>query len=324
MVRRLVLVLALMLTLIPLAAVTLVPGEGVDVPDEVLSLVADAINREGGPILPPGTDELSVDYYHDDGNATFITIEGWQLAFDDSRLEASIREEVRGFFLYPPFIDQSDGPRLDYIYNSSYSSVSLPSARLGEVYDLANPNGGRPLARFSVAETGEGYVSFDPIYVSHAYAGLPLEKAPSWFLTLTGFKNISLDARAGGSLRLKNSAWLYPFNPSVGFEAGLDDSLEPYYIGLMGIEYSLRLGGLVDSRITFVEEGAFYAGLDIALGYGDSSFLWGSSWRVGYSHMLSRHIGWAFGYEGQVLMAQNPLRAVLSQNRLSLSLEVAF
>ena len=55
-----------------------------------------------------------------------------------------------------------------------------------------------------------------------------------------------------------------------------------------------------------------------------SSFLWGSSWRVGYSHMLSRHIGWAFGYEGQVLMAQNPLRAVLSQNRLSLSLEVAF
>ena len=34
--------------------------------------------------------------------------------------------------------------------------------------------------------------------------------------------------------------------------------------------------------------------------------------------------GYGIGYEGQVLMAQNPLRAVLSQNRLSLSLEVAF
>ena len=235
-----------------------------------------------------------------------------------------MESEVRAFFTYPVFIEASSSGTLDYIYGSSYSSLSLEDARRGEVFDLVVPHSGKNISRFIVSSCDEdtGLVQLDPVYIGKAYAGLPLVEKGSWALTLAFSQVFSPEYAASGSLRIKNTAWLYPFSLSLGFETGQAGD-DIYSASLAGIEYNAYLGSLLDSSFTLIQDAHLYAGVDLVLGFCDG-FVWGASWRAGYAHNISRSISWSIGYENIILNSIQEKKDLLIQHRLTIGIGVMF
>ena len=314
----------LLFSLLSLSAVSLIAGADVNADGIFLQHLEDVINKEEGGLIPEGTGTLHVDSYSEDGNAVYVTIEGYTLAFDRDDLHNSMESEVRAFFTYPVFLDRPSSDVLEYIHGSSYSTFSLSSARKGDVYDLILPANDKAAGRFIVSSVNEdtGLVQLDPVYVKKAFTGLSLEKRSSWAASLSFSQVFTPSYLAAGAVRVKNTSWLYPFNFSFGFETGQTGS-DVYFAALAGLEYNAYLGSLLDSSFTFIQDARLYAGTDIVLGF-CRGFLWGASWRVGYAHSLSRFFSWSAGYENIVLNSVAESKEVLVQHRLSVGIGVMF
>ena len=317
-------VFLLLLSLIELPAVSLHADPALGAEESFVRQLEKIINEEGGEIIPASAGTLTLTSYSEDENAVYVTIEGYTLAFDRSNLHDSMESEVMAFFTYPVFIEASSSGTLDYIYGSSYSSLSLEDARRGEVYDLVVPRSGKSISRFIVSFCDEdtGLVQLDPVYIGKAYAGLPLVEKGSWALTLAFSQVFSPEYAASGSLRIKNTAWLYPFSLSLGFETGQAGD-DIYSASLAGIEYNAYLGSLLDSSFTLIQDAHLYAGADLVLGFCDG-FVWGASWRAGYAHNISRSISWSIGYENIILNSIQEKKDLLIQHRLTIGIGVMF
>ena len=317
-------VFLLLLSLIELPAVSLHADPALGAEESFVRRLEKIINEEGGEIIPASAGNLTLTSYSEDENAVYVTIEGYTLAFDRRNLHDSMESEVRAFFTYPVFIEASSSGTLDYIYGSSYSSLSLEDARRGEVYDLVVPRSGKSISRFIVSSCDEdtGLVQLDPVYIGKAYAGLPLVEKGSWALTLAFSQVFSPEYAASGSLRIKNTAWLYPFSLSLGFETGQAGD-DIYSASLAGIEYNAYLGSLLDSSFTLIQDAHLYAGADLVLGFCDG-FVWGASWRAGYAHNISRSISWSIGYENIILNSIQEKKDLLIQHRLTIGIGVMF
>lgn len=322
--RRVLVLPVLFLLVLPLCAVTVECAQGLSVDPSFISTLEKAVNRSGAGVIPPGIETITLESYSEDEQSVRVTVAGYELAFDRSDLENSIRDEVRAFFLYPPYLPPVEGSSLEYIYNSSYSTYSLEGASKGQVYDLIAPYDGDRTARFTVSRVYEdGLVELEPVKISGVHAPLRLERAPSWSLTFS-FGSIFMPSwRYSLALRLRSSAILYPFNPSVGIEYGVTDYGDTYIAALAGAEYSLSLGGTLDSTFTLLQDAQLYAGADLVLGYGDG-FLWGGSWRAGYRHYISRHFSWSLGVEYSVMRDEGLDLEVLRQYRALCSVGVMF
>ena len=317
-------VFLLLLSLIELPAVSLHADPALGAEESFVRQLEKIINEEGGEIIPASAGTLTLTSYSEDENAVYVTIEGYTLAFDRRNLHDSMESEVRAFFTYPVFIEASSSGTLDYIYGSSYSSLSLEDARRGEVFDLVVPHSGKSIRRFIVSSCDEdtGLVQLDPVYIGKAYAGLPLVEKGSWALTLAFSQVFSPEYAASGSLRIKNTAWLYPFSLSLGFETGQAGD-DIYSASLAGIEYNAYLGSLLDSSFTLIQDAHLYAGADLVLGFCDG-FVWGASWRAGYAHNISRSISWSIGYENIILNSIQDKKELLIQHRLTIGIGVMF
>lgn len=317
-------VFLLLLSLIELPAVSLHADPALGAEESFVRQLEKIINEEGGEIIPASARTLTLTSYSEDENAVYVTIEGYTLAFDRRNLHDSMESEVRDFFTYPVFIEASSSGTLDYIYSSSYSSLSLEDARRGEVFDLVVPRSGKNISRFIVSSCDEdtGLVQLDPVYIGKAYAGLPLVEKGSWALTLAFSQVFSPEYAASGSLRIKNTAWLYPFSLSLGFETGQAGD-DIYSASLAGIEYNAYLGSLLDSSFTLIQDAHLYAGADLVLGFCDG-FVWGASWRAGYAHNISRSISWSIGYENIILNSIQEKKDLLIQHRLTIGIGVMF
>ena len=317
-------VFLLLLSLIELPAVSLHADPALGAEESFVRQLEKIINEEGGEIIPASAGTLTLTSYSEDENAVYVTIEGYTLAFDRRNLHDSMESEVRAFFTYPVFIEASSSGTLDYIYGSSYSSLSLEDARRGEVFDLVVPRSGKNISRFIVSSCDEdtGLVQLDPVYIGKAYAGLPLVEKGSWALTLDFSQVFSPEYAASGSLRIKNTAWLYPFSLSLGFETGQAGD-DIYSASLAGIEYNAYLGSLLDSSFTLIQDAHLYAGADLVLGFCDG-FVWGASWRAGYAHNISRSISWSIGYENIILNSIQEKKDLLIQHRLTIGIGVMF
>ena len=317
-------VFLLLLSLIELPAVSLHADPALGAEESFVRQLEKIINEEGGEIIPASARTLTLTSYSEDENAVYVTIEGYTLAFDRRNLHDSMESEVGAFFTYPVFIEASSSGTLDYIYGSSYSSLSLEDARRGEVYDLVVPRSGKSISRFIVSSCDEdtGLVQLDPVYIGKAYAGLPLVEKGSWALTLAFSQVFSPEYAASGSLRIKNTAWLYPFSLSLGFETGQAGD-DIYSASLAGIEYNAYLGSLLDSSFTLIQDAHLYAGADLVLGFCDG-FVWGASWRAGYAHNISRSISWSIGYENIILNSIQEKKDLLIQHRLTIGIGVMF
>lgn len=317
-------VFILLLSLIELPAVSLHADPALGADESFIRQLEKIINEEGGEIIPASAGNLTLTSYSEDENAVYVTIEGYTLAFDRRNLHDSMESEVRAFFTYPVFIEVSSSGTLDYIYGSSYSSLSLEDARRGEVYDLVVPHSGKSISRFIASSCDEdtGLVQLDPVYIGKVYAGLPLVEKGSWALTLAFSQVFSPEYAASGSLRIKNTAWLYPFSLSLGFETGQAGD-DIYSASLAGIEYNAYLGSLLDSSFTLIQDAHLYAGADLVLGFCDG-FVWGASWRAGYAHNISRSISWSIGYENIILNSMQEKKDLLIQHRLTIGIGVMF
>ena len=320
-----VFILILALATMNLGAVDIVAGEGVVLDADLLRQLNEALDEHGSALVPPDVDVITISAVSEDQEAIYLTVSGWTMAFDKDRLYASIDEQVGGFFSYPVFIKEQQPPRLQYIAGSSYSTYELPEARRGEVYDLVSPVSGDVLSRFIVSDVDAGVTHLDPIFIGQAHAGLHLEAESPWKIRLNTGHTFA-PYRFSGSLRLLNTSWLYPMNPSIGFETGMADDGSWYWAGLVGFEYSARLGGVIDSTFSLVQDAGLYAGIDVVLGQGlsDAGFLWGFSWRVGYEHNLTKNLSWSVGFEDSYIRSEDLDKVMTHQYRLTVGLGVGF
>lgn len=321
--RRLAFLLSLLVLSFPLLAVSLSVAEGVNADDEVIRLLERALNEKGAALFGKDPVSIEVDSYSEDDAAVYVSAAGYTLAFDKEDLAQSIGSQVEAFLTYPDFLPLRPGNRLDYIYDSSFSTYSLPDARAGQVYDLMSADGSTAVSRFIVSDAGQdGLVKLDPLHVGQAHAGLELKRKSAFVLTASFSQVFSPEYLFYLSFRVKNTALLYPFNPSLGFEWGQDGEGNDFCSALAGIEYTAYLGGLIDSSFTLIQEGRLFAGLDLVLSYAKGGFAWGASWRAGYTYALSRNFSFSAGLESIYLRSGQRDEVLLNQYRLLLSVGV--
>lgn len=321
--RRLCLLVLFLLLVLPLCAVSLSCAPGVELDSAVVERVEEGINKYGRAVIPADVTSLEITSAQRQGSSLILTIGPYTVAFDASHLNSSIDEELSAFFAYPPFLPDSEGPLLDYIWQTSYSSVSLSDARRGQIYDLISASDGRASARFIVSDVSSERVILDPVHIGSASAGLRLERKSAFRLTVSANQVFSPQWLCFFSLRAKNTALLYPFSLSIGFESGRDENDTVYFTALAGLEYTLYLGALINSDFTLIQDGHLFAGMDIAFGWADG-FTWGASWRAGYEHALTNHFSWSAGFEYIILRNEETDQNVLMQYRLTLGLGVMF
>lgn len=321
--RRLSLLLLFALALLPLQALEVVPAEGVSLPEGFADSLRKAFGCHGGDILPPDLETIEITAVREEEGALYAEALGYTLAFDTSRLSQSIDEEVERFLQYPPFITPYDGQRLDYIHLNTYSSVSIPDADTGEVFDLISPWTGKRIATFTVesVEPGSGAAILGPLKIGEAHAGLELRKTSPWFVSFAFNQVFSPAWSPSAEVRVRNSDWLHPFNPSLGFEAGLARGATFYAVGLAGIEYSTPVGSFVDSKFTLIEDSSLYAGLDVALGWAEG-FAWGGAWRVGWRHWAASRFSWGIALDYLWLRSEALDSTLVNDFRLAITMGV--
>lgn len=294
MIKKFVLSILLLLSLLPLfPAVTVTDGTG-----------------EGGEYKEAFQkilgDELSILWKNEEIEVKIVSIvspfEGvdiltlalmgreYEIAVNKSNVNASIKSAAQEVLLYAL---EGEGETLDYIYLSSYSSLSLPKARKGTVYFLMSPEG-KILADLSLLRQEEGVSELEPLYVKRAYAGLELEKSLSIQIRADVGLIFSPSLKASGRINVKKTNWLYPFNPSIGFTYINDYYGVNSYFGMLGIEYVLPFASLFTNRFTLIQDGGLIANASVLLGY-DDGFALGCDIFVAYQHFVSPHFSWNLG-----------------------------
>lgn len=217
--------------------------------------------------------------------------ESYSMAVDESRLSA-VSATLHELLQYAPA--DIEEPSLDYIYNTSYSSVSLPEkGTKGRVYHLKSPEG-KTLATFIGESQRYSAVTLEPFYIKDAYTSLPLEKGVGMKMAISGSFIFAPTFRASGRITLSYLPLFYPFMPTIGAVYLSDRNGKSVYAASLGIDYRLSLGRIFDTGFTLIEDAAINASLYLLGGYNGSA-AFGGGWAIHYEHTLNSYIFWFAG-----------------------------
>ncbi len=121
-----------------------------------------------------------------------------------------LEEEIASLFFYEESLF-SDGERLDYIYGSSFSSVTLEQAHTGENYRVYGASGKTEALMKVTSIHGEAVV-FTPYYSSHPLPGMKIGRISDISLLLKFFSGMKFTSY-GLSFAASSSKYLYPLSP---------------------------------------------------------------------------------------------------------------
>ena len=103
------------------------------------------------------------------------------------------------------------GEQLDYIYSSSFSSVSLIKAKKGDIYSLRN-NEGKKEALFVVSSLYDDATVLRALYQKDPKVGMGLKKENNFSFSLNAFSNIKF-SDYGAMFNIYYSTFTFPFVP---------------------------------------------------------------------------------------------------------------
>ena len=103
------------------------------------------------------------------------------------------------------------GEQLDYIYSSSFSSVSLIKAKKGDIYSLRN-NEGKKEALFVVSSLYDDATVLRALYQKDPKVGMGLKKENNFSFSLNAFSNIKF-SDYGAIFNIYYSTFTFPFVP---------------------------------------------------------------------------------------------------------------
>ncbi len=124
--------------------------------------------------------------------------------------EEYLEDELESLFYYEDALFE-EGGRLDYIYRSSFSSVTLTGAKLGQNYRVIGESG-KTEALLTVSSVYDNAVVFTPVFLSSPLPGMKIEREGDFSLRLGAFSNLSFTS-FGASLSAYYSSLVYPVIP---------------------------------------------------------------------------------------------------------------
>lgn len=120
------------------------------------------------------------------------------------------QSEVNNLFYYEEEL-YLGGEQLDYIYSSSFSSVSLLKAKKGDIYSLRN-NEGKKEALFVVSSLYDDATVLRALYQKNPKVGMRLKKENNFSFSLNAFSNIKF-SDYGAMFNIYYSTFTFPFVP---------------------------------------------------------------------------------------------------------------
>ncbi len=262
-----------------------------DIPDDVRNRLEKAIAEALG-----------------DRKETEVTVEGYSSADDVLSFTLSysgkivnvvtppgyLEDEIKAVFYYDETLF-SEGERLDYIYRSSFSSVTLPGAKRGQNYALRGESG-KTEALFTVDRVYEDAVTLKPYFLSSPLPGMKLERINDFSLSLRALSSFTFRS-FGSSLSLYYSTFCYPVTPFVSI-AVIRDGKMAYHIDA-GLSASFSLSSVwpaVPVVKNLSVEGEFGLGAEYSGSFGLSSE-YGLTINWTFSRVFSVAVG-ITGYSG--------------------------
>ncbi len=295
--------LLLLLFALPLSASTVVFDDSV--PESIASVIAENVDK-----WTEGRGDLDIeisDYSEDDEVfdnrilASFTASSGGETLYINAvgrgreGIEEAIATEVMNILFYLDVL-MEEPPRLDYIYNGTYSFLSDNYYRRGTRLKAVD-NSGRLRGLFEVAERYDGAMLLEPLYLSQIVPGLSLESAGEWNANIVAsmgfdFSSPTFEITASVS----RSDLIYPFYPLLSFTYMLSNS-ESYYYGGLGIGASLDFWRMFPHiSFTLIEEGRIGADVSVLLGMGPEGFAWNGRYSIYYEHSPLPFFYWRLGY----------------------------
>ena len=181
--------------------------------------ITDDVSPELGERLERAVEKAVGDRNSLDISITDITESDGTLSFEVSWNDRSVNitvgeeyleDELESLFYYEDALFE-EGERLDYIYRSSFSSVTLTGARLGQNYRVTGESG-KTEALLTVSSVYDNAVVFTPVFLSSPLPGMKIERAGDFSLKLGAFSNFSFTS-FGASLSAYYSSLVYPVIP---------------------------------------------------------------------------------------------------------------
>lgn len=231
--------------------------------------------------------------------------------FYEPESRSSLNRAIDNALLYA--YGKSEAPSVDYIYNGSFSSVSLSEARKGTTFAMKNSDG-HMISLFEVSDHQEDITLLEPVYIGRAYANMPLERTAGIDMQLVVSSSIYPSIRPSVRFDISKRDILYPVNPFAGvlyiYPSGV--------FAVAGFSYTLRLGSFFRGMsFTMLQDAAITAKAAVVAGY-FSGFSYGALWSVAYEHSLSSMFYWSVGMSPFAIIGGT----TLSQYPVSLSLGV--
>lgn len=303
------------------AAGTLTVASEAEVPASVMAQLASALDRESAYTADGNLTAHILRASEVEAGICILTIEidgkEYRLAVD-SNDRHSAEDVLHELLQYSR--EGGEGPSLDYIYGSSYSSITIDGSSSGRVYRLKGDNG-RTIATFIGESGNSGAVLLSPFYIREAYTGLSLEKGAGVKISASADFIFAPEFRAGGKVMVSYLPLLYPFSPVLGFSYLTDRMGSGVYSAILGAGYTLSLGSLFPVHFTLVEDGAISASVFLSAGY-DGGFAWGGGWSVRYEHAISSWLYWSAGGGQDVIWSMEQNAISVNQYSLNIGLGV--
>lgn len=165
-----------------------------------------------------------------DDDISFNLTYGGKIVEFSSQVE-NMEEELNNLFFYEEELYE-EGERLDYIYQKTFSSISLKNAKRGSLYSLVGSDK-KAEALFYVHSIHDGAVLLRPVYLKEPKVGMSLKKESNIFYSFRLFSNLKFNDY--GILLAANSAiFSYPLISSLGVVINPSSSNYLPYISFKG------------------------------------------------------------------------------------------
>ncbi len=194
----------------PLSATLTLPE---DISSELGERLGKAVEKAVGD--RNSLDITITDVSESDGvvNATF----GWNEKSVDITVPVEyLEDELESLFYYEDALFE-EGERLDYIYFSSFSSVTLLNAKRGQNYRVIGESG-KTEALLRVSSVYDNAVVFTPVYLSSPLPGMKIERASDFSLKAGAFSDLSFSS-PGAFISAYYSSLVYPVIPLLEVSA---------------------------------------------------------------------------------------------------------
>ncbi len=194
-----------------------------------------------------------------------------------------LEKDIKSLFYYEESLFEDDA-RLDYIYNNSFSSITVGKAGRGTNWAVIGTSG-KTEALLRTTEVYDGVIVMRPYFLSSPLPGMRMKRINDFSLSLKAFSTLTLK-RFGASLSLSLSSVCYPLIPFIQ-AAVLRDAYGVFsYYALLGISASFNLSSVwpdipLIRNISFSGEVAFG-------GVYSTSLTYGAEWAFDCTYTFSR------------------------------------